>query len=90
MENGDNLGGYVHKCIKWVIPSRGIHVLMYDDFFNNLKKKSVEGDNLLYMDTDSFILKINAEEIYKDMSQDAGIYDTSNYKSDKKTILHKE
>ena len=54
-----------------------LNLLMYDYFYNNLKKKYVEGVNLLYMDTDSFILKINMEDIYEDMSQDVGIYDTA-------------
>ena len=62
---------------------------MDDYFYNNLKKKYIEGVNLLYMDTDSYILKINTLDIYKDMSQDVGIYDTSNYKSDNKLFSTK-
>ena len=49
----------------------------------------MEGVSRLYMDTESFILKINTEDIYKDMSEDIGIYDTSNYKSDNKLISTK-
>ena len=38
-------------------------LLMCDYFFNNRKKRFVEGVNLLHMDTDSYILKINMEGI---------------------------
>ena len=49
----------------------------------------MEGVNLLYMDTDSYILKINTEDIYMDISQDVDIYDTSNYKSCNKPFSRK-
>ena len=62
---------------------------MHDYFDNNLKKKYVDEVNLLYMDTDSYILKINKEDIYQDMSQDVGFYDTRNYKSDNKLFSTK-
>ena len=62
---------------------------MYYYFYKNLKNKYVININLLYMDADSFILKINTEDIYKDMSQDVDIYDTSNYKSDTKLFSTK-
>ena len=58
-------------------------LLMYEYLYNNLKKKYVDEINLLYVDTAGFILKINSEDIYKAMSQDVDIYDTSNCKSDK-------
>ncbi len=53
--------------------------LMYDYFYNNLRKKYQNDVNLLYMDTDSFILKINTDDVYSDMKKDINIYDTSNY-----------
>uniref|UniRef100_UPI00358FF85E uncharacterized protein n=1 Tax=Myxine glutinosa TaxID=7769 RepID=UPI00358FF85E len=53
--------------------------LMYDYFYNNLRKKYQNDVNLLYMDTDSFILKINTNDVYSDMKRDINIYDTSNY-----------
>ena len=40
------------------------------------------------MNTDSFILKINVEDIY-DMSQNVEIYNTSNYKSSNKLFSSK-
>uniref|UniRef100_UPI00358F5AC0 uncharacterized protein n=1 Tax=Myxine glutinosa TaxID=7769 RepID=UPI00358F5AC0 len=38
--------------------------LMYDYFYNNLRKKYQNDVNLLYMDTDSFILQINTDDVY--------------------------
>ena len=31
------------------------------------------------MDTDSFVLEITTDDVYKDMKEDEDIYDTSNY-----------
>uniref|UniRef100_UPI0035900121 uncharacterized protein n=1 Tax=Myxine glutinosa TaxID=7769 RepID=UPI0035900121 len=53
--------------------------LMYDYFYINLKSKYKDNVSLLYMDTDSFILKINTDDVYSDMKKDINIYDTSNY-----------
>uniref|UniRef100_UPI00358F3F6D uncharacterized protein n=1 Tax=Myxine glutinosa TaxID=7769 RepID=UPI00358F3F6D len=38
--------------------------LMYDYFYNNLRNKYQNDVNLLYMDTDSFILQINTDDVY--------------------------
>uniref|UniRef100_UPI00358F9C4F uncharacterized protein n=1 Tax=Myxine glutinosa TaxID=7769 RepID=UPI00358F9C4F len=46
--------------------------LMYDYFYNNLRKKYQNDVNLLYMDTDSFILKINTNDVYSDLGQACG------------------
>ena len=80
MDKPIHIGTSILDLSKW---------LMYDYFYKNLKNKYMEGVNLLDMDTDRFVLKINMEDIYKDMSQDVGIYDTSNYKSDNKLISTK-
>ena len=42
-------------------------VLMYDFFYNILKKKYGDNITLLYTDTDSFILEIKTEDVYQDM-----------------------
>ena len=55
--------------------------LMYDFYYNQLKKQYPEC-SLLYTDTDSFILKIETEDIYKDIEKDIDFYETSNYKKD--------
>ena len=53
--------------------------LMYDFYYNQLKKQYPEC-SLLYTDTDSFILKIETADIYKDIEKNIDFYDTSNYK----------
>ena len=52
--------------------------LMYNFYYSNLKKY---GDkcNLLCTDTDSLILEIKTEDVYKDMANDKYNYDFSNY-----------
>ena len=55
--------------------------LMYDFYYNQLKKQYPDC-SLLYTDTDSFILKIETADIYKDIEKNIDFYDTSNYKKD--------
>uniref|UniRef100_UPI00358EF293 uncharacterized protein n=1 Tax=Myxine glutinosa TaxID=7769 RepID=UPI00358EF293 len=64
--------------------------LMYDYFYNNLRKKYQNDVNLLYMDTDSFILKINTDDVYSDMKKDINIYDTSNYSPESELFSSKK
>ena len=52
--------------------------LMYDFYYNKLKKQ-YPTCKLLYTDTDSFILKIETDDFYRDMKQTINLYDTSNY-----------
>ena len=54
-------------------------ILMYDYLYNDLKKEYGENVSLLYMDTDSFILDIKTDDVYKDMKKNIGVYDTSNF-----------
>ena len=56
--------------------------LMYDFYYNKLKKQYGECCQLLYTDTDSLLLEIQTEDVYKDMSVSAGFYDTSDYPKD--------
>ena len=57
--------------------------LMYDFYYNQLKKKQYgEHCQLLYTDTDSLLLEIQTEDVYKDMGASAGLYDTSDYPKD--------
>ena len=53
--------------------------LMYDYFYNNLKKRCGENILLLYMDKDSFIREINTDDVSRNMKDYEDIYDTSNY-----------
>lgn len=50
--------------------------LMYDYFYNILKKKYGEGVRLLYTDTDSFIIQIFTKDFYEDMRRDRDFMDT--------------
>ena len=56
--------------------------LMYDFYYNKLKNQYGEHCQLLYTDTDSLLLEIQTEDVYKDMGASAGLYDTSDYPKD--------
>ena len=56
-----------------------IKLLMYDVYYNKMKKKYADKCELLYTDTDSFLLEIEAEDIYKDMAAERDLFDTSDY-----------
>ena len=51
--------------------------LMYDFYYNKLKAQYGESCQLLYTDTDSLLLEIQTEDVYKDMAQNQTLYDTS-------------
>lgn len=58
-------------------------VLMYDFFYNYLKPKYEENIELLYTDTDSFILNVFTDCFYTDIANDINDrYDTSDYAED--------
>ena len=57
-------------------------ILMYDFFYNHLKAKYWQKCELIYTDTDSSIVNIQTEDVYKDMKEDSWLYDTSNYSKD--------
>ena len=52
--------------------------LMFDFYYNQLKKQ-YSCCNLLYTDTDSFILRNETDDVYKDIKDNQDQYDTSNY-----------
>lgn len=54
-------------------------VLMYDFYYNHLKFVYGEDVELVYSDTDSFILEINTQCFYTDMKNHLHKYDTSDY-----------
>ena len=54
--------------------------LMYDFFYNYLKKKC--NFNLLYTDTDSFLLEVLTDDVYEDIKADLDLFDTSNFSAD--------
>ena len=56
--------------------------LMYDFYYNTLKARYGENVRLLYTDTDSLIVHVQTDDLYKDMAQNLDEYDTSNYPAD--------
>ena len=56
--------------------------LMYDFYYNQLKTQYGESCQLLYTDTDSLLLEIETENVYKDMAQNQTLYDTCDYPQD--------
>ena len=56
--------------------------LMYDFYYNHLKKTYGKDVKLCYTDTDSVIIQVETNDLYKDMLESAAIYDTSNYPAD--------
>ena len=57
-------------------------ILMYDFYYNYLKARYAHKCGLVYTDTDSLILDIQTEDVYKDMKEHSWLYDTSNYPKD--------
>ena len=55
-------------------------ILMYEFWYDYVKPKYGEKAKLFYMDTDSFIIPIKTDDIYKDIVEDV---DTSNYELDR-------
>ena len=56
--------------------------LMYNFYYNTLKARYGENVRLLYTDTDSLIVHVQTDDLYKDMSLNADLYDTSNFPED--------
>ena len=59
-------------------------LLMYEFWYDYVKPKYDEKSKLCYMDTDSFIIYIKTDDIYKDIAKDVeNRFDTSNYELDR-------
>ena len=59
-------------------------ILMYEFWYDYVKLKYKEKAKLCYMDTDSFIVYIKPNVIYKDIVEDVeSRYDTLNYELDR-------
>ena len=60
-------------------------ILMYEFWYNYVKPRYVEKAKLCYMDTDSFIVYIKTEDIYKDIGEDVEArFHTSNHELDRR------
>ena len=57
-------------------------LLMYDFYYNQMKKQYGGNVSLLYTDTDSILCKIQTNDVYKDIAQYSDLYDTSDYPKD--------
>ena len=59
-------------------------ILMYEFWYDYMKPKYDNNVKLCYMNTDSFIMNIKTENVYKDISNDVEKrFDTSNYEVDR-------
>ena len=75
----DNLAGMqIHKSSLFLNKPVYVGMTILENS-NFLKMKYGEKCQLLYTDTDSLLLKIETEDIYKDMEQNADLFDTSDY-----------
>ena len=55
--------------------------VMYEFWYDYVKPKYGENAKLCFMDTDSFIVHVKTDDIYKDIAEDAETrFDTSNLK----------
>ena len=55
-------------------------IKMYEYWYDDMKPKYGDKIKLCYMDTDSFIMNVNAKDFYKDIANDVEKkYDASNY-----------
>ena len=60
-------------------------ILMYEFWYGYLQPKYNDKIELRYMDTDSFIIYVETEDFYSDISNDVSKwFDSSNYSKDKK------
>ena len=57
---------------------------MYELWYDYVKSKYNENSTLCYMDRDSFIAHVKADDIYKDIAEDVETrFDTSNFELDR-------
>ena len=66
--------------------------LMYDFYYNQMKAQYGKRCQLLYTDTESLLLEIQTDDVYKDMAAHAELYDTSDFPKDSPlyTIAYKK
>ena len=63
-----------------ILETSNLH--MYEFWYDHLKEKYNDKIQLIYTDTDSFVIEINTDDIYKDMYEDRHLYDFSDYPKD--------
>ena len=65
---------YLGACI---LESSKLH--MHQFWYNHLKPKYGNKVQLIYTDTDSFVIEVETDDIYQDMLEDSHLYDFSDY-----------
>ena len=55
---------------------------MYEFWYDHLKQKYGNKIQLVYTDTDSFVIEVETADIYKDMLEDGHLHDFSDYSKD--------
>ena len=74
----------VYMCLSILDLSKTV---MYEFWYDYVKPKYGENAKLCYMDTDSFIVHVKTDDIYKDIAEDVETrFDTSNFEIDKPEI----
>ena len=68
---------YMGACI---LETSKLH--MYQFWYDHLKNKYNDNVNLIYTDTDSLIISVETDDIYKDMLENKNLYDFSEYPTD--------
>ena len=77
----------VHFGVSILKPSK---TLMYEFWYDYVKPKYCEKAKLCYIDTDSFIVYIKTDDIYKDIAKTVETrFDTSNYQLDRPLFKEK-
>ena len=62
-------------------------ILIYEFWYNQVKPKHDEKAKLCYMDTDSFIVYVKIDDIYKDIAEDVETrLETTNYELEYNSI----
>jgi hypothetical protein len=56
--------------------------LMYDFYYNEMKQQYGDRCEVLYTDTDSLLMEIRTDDVYRDMAAKIDLYDTSDYPKD--------
>lgn len=57
-------------------------LLMYDFYYYQMKRKYGDRVCLLYTDTDSLLMQIKTNDVYRDMADQLDLYDTSDFPKD--------
>ena len=60
-----------------ILETSKLHI--YEFWYDHLKQKYGNKIQLIYTDTDSFVIEVETDDIYKDMYEDGHLYDFNDY-----------